>query len=371
MLRTLLLALEIPIGNPYPVDGDTRRYDPITAVTGGLGLVGNVASGLFGASAAKKAGAIQQQQANAEADKIGVVTGEANKGINEAAANAGKYATETATNAAVEAKASAEAAAQGVKTSAGQAADILNPYQDAGAAATKTLQSGLEAGGDFNKNFTAADLQSNLDPGYQFRLDQGTQGQLHSRAAGGNSLSGAAIKDLANYQQGLASQETQNAFDRYNTTTKGRYDRLFGVSEQGRIAGTQQGNLAVDASKYAGDIGYKATTYGGDKLYDSSTYTGNKLFDASTTTGENSIGAAKSAADLRTGGAAAKAAGVVGGSNALTKGLTGGIGAATSAINLQQLLKNPATSGGGVTDAYPTGYSGTNISEVLKRAPRV
>ncbi len=59
------------------------------------------------------------------------------------------------------------------------------------------------------------------DPAYQFRLAQGERGLQRSAAAHGTLLTGDLLKSLANYDQGLASEESSKAFDRalaaYNT----------------------------------------------------------------------------------------------------------------------------------------------------------
>ena len=52
------------------------------------------------------------------------------------------------------------------------------------------------------------------DPGYQFRLQQGQQALERQQAARGTLLSGRAMKDAANYNQGMASQEYGNAWNR-------------------------------------------------------------------------------------------------------------------------------------------------------------
>lgn len=48
------------------------------------------------------------------------------------------------------------------------------------------------------------------DPGYQFRQQQGEQAINRANAARGGRLGGAALKELAGFNQGLASQEFQN-----------------------------------------------------------------------------------------------------------------------------------------------------------------
>lgn len=59
------------------------------------------------------------------------------------------------------------------------------------------------------------------DPGYQFRLQQGTDALQHSAAAGGVLRTGGTLKGLIDYSQNAASQEYANvygrALDKYRT----------------------------------------------------------------------------------------------------------------------------------------------------------
>lgn len=75
------------------------------------------------------------------------------------------------------------------------------------------------------------------DPGYQFRREQGEQAINRSAAARGGRLGGDVLKELANFNSGLASQEFQNYANRQN--------QLMGLSGQ-VDAGTAgaYGNLA-------------------------------------------------------------------------------------------------------------------------------
>jgi hypothetical protein len=52
------------------------------------------------------------------------------------------------------------------------------------------------------------------DPGYQFRLDQGKRQIENSAAARGGLLSGGALKGLTEYNQGFASNEYMNVYNR-------------------------------------------------------------------------------------------------------------------------------------------------------------
>jgi hypothetical protein len=110
----------------------------------------------------------------------------------------------------------------------------LAPYREAGYTALGQLASGTAAGGDFNRNYTMNDLV--MDPGYQFRLSEGQRGVESSAAARGGVLSGATLKALDQYNQGFASNEVNNAYNRYSSDLSGRYNRLAGVAGTGQQA---------------------------------------------------------------------------------------------------------------------------------------
>ena len=85
--------------------------------------------------------------------------------------------------------------------------------------------------GSLLKPFTNFDLST--DPGYQFRLDQGTQGIDRASAARGGYDSGATLKALARYNQDYAAGEFGNAFNRDQTNKTNIYNFLSGMSNQG------------------------------------------------------------------------------------------------------------------------------------------
>lgn len=106
---------------------------------------------------------------------------------------------------------------QGVNsaTTAGQqavsgAAGDTQPYVGAG-------QAGIGALADYalskpTFSFNAGDLQN--DPGYQFQLQQGQKAISNQSAATGLNQSGAALKELTQYGQGLAGTYYNDAFNR-------------------------------------------------------------------------------------------------------------------------------------------------------------
>jgi len=124
----------------------------------------------------------------------------------------------------------------------------LAPYRDAGYTSLKDLVAGTRPGGQFDKVFTNADFVK--DPGYQFRMAEGARGVEASAAARGGALSGGALKALARYQQGYASNEFGAAYDRFNSNLTGRYNRLAGLAGTGQTA-TNSGIAAGQAMNTA------------------------------------------------------------------------------------------------------------------------
>jgi len=109
----------------------------------------------------------------------------------------------------------------------------------------------LETGQQANSRLQAlmnGDMSSFLvDPGYQFRMDQGIQGLDRSAAARGRLFSGGHSTDLLNYNQGLASQEYGNF-----------YNRLMGLSNQGLGTAQYLGGLARNyGNQYGQALGLK------------------------------------------------------------------------------------------------------------------
>lgn len=103
----------------------------------------------------------------------------------------------------------------------------LDPYDNFGAAATSRLAA---LGGVSGSAAQQRALAS--DPGYQFRMGQGIQALDRSAAARGMLLSGAQAKGLSQFNQGLASEELNNA-----------YNRTAGVADAARTSATNIANL--------------------------------------------------------------------------------------------------------------------------------
>jgi hypothetical protein len=150
--------------------------------------------------------------------------------------------------------------------------ELNEPYRQAGI-------------GALNKLITASDYtpfgmdQFQADPGYAFRLGEGQKAIERSAAARGMQLSGSTLKGLTNYAQGAASQEYQNAFNRYQAERSALLNPLQSLAGIGQSATSQ--------------VGAAGQNY------------------------------ANAASDLTTSGAAARASGYVGSSNALNQAIGG------------------------------------------------
>jgi hypothetical protein len=81
----------------------------------------------------------------------------------------------------------------------------------------------------FGENFNApTNVTEQNDPGFQFRLQQGTDAIQRSAAAKGNLLTGGTAKDLMDYGQNSASNEYGNVYNR----ALGEYQQRYNIFQQ-------------------------------------------------------------------------------------------------------------------------------------------
>lgn len=83
--------------------------------------------------------------------------------------------------------------------------------------------------------------QFQQDPGYAFRMSEGMKGLERSAAARGGLLSGATMKGIQRFGQDLASQEYQNAFNRYGVERERRLNPLQSLAGVGQTTSQQLG----------------------------------------------------------------------------------------------------------------------------------
>ena len=78
--------------------------------------------------------------------------------------------------------------------------------------------------------------QFQQDPGYAFRQSEGMKALERSAAARGNLMSGSTMKGIQRFGQDLASQEYQNAFNRYQVERSARLNPLQSLMGSGQSA---------------------------------------------------------------------------------------------------------------------------------------
>ena len=174
---------------------------------------------------------------------------------------------------------------------------------------------------DAYKPFSEAEFK--VDPGYQFRLDQGNKAIQNLAAATGNLNSGRALKDAMNFSSGLASQEYQNAYGRYNND----YLTGFNSHMQNYLTGfnTDQTNKTNIYNKLMGLTGL-----------------GQSSASALANVGQNYSG---QVSNNLAQGANAQASGAVGQANAINQGL----GTVTNALGgyfMNQGMQSPVRGSG-------------------------
>lgn len=118
----------------------------------------------------------------------------------------------------------------------------------------------------WEREFLAPSMEEmQMDPGYQFRLQEGMDAIQHSAAARGGITTGATLEDLTRYSQGLASTEYGSAYGRsrdeyesayrtFQQNQMNQYNRLMGISGMGQQAVGQYGQAGQFAAGTAGNI---------------------------------------------------------------------------------------------------------------------
>ena len=220
-------------------------------------------------------------------------------------------------------------AARAQRSAANQAADtqramferqveLQAPFREAGLTAQNRLMTLLGLGGDPNapgygsaaRDFSMSDFTA--DPGYGFRMSEGMKALERSAAARGGLLSGATLRGVQRFGQDLASQEYQNAFNRFYAMRNAQLNPLQSILGQGQTST----NVLTGA---AGDVG-------------------------------------RGVAGAQMGAGQARASGYVGGANALTGALQSGM-----QNYLMYQYMNPSTGGVGAFGGMGAG----DISQML------
>jgi hypothetical protein len=118
--------------------------------------------------------------------------------------------------------------------------ELQEPFRQGGMTAQNEIMQLLGIGGDktaagygsMAKAFGTDQFQQ--DPGYAFRQAEGMKALERSAAARGNLLSGSTLKGVQRFGQDLASQEYQNAFNRYQTERAAKLNPLQSLMGSGQ-----------------------------------------------------------------------------------------------------------------------------------------
>lgn len=238
------------------------------------------------------------------------------------------------------------------------------PYRESGVANLNQLNTLLGIGGntgaaDFGRfktaDFTNADFLANKDPGYGFRMSEGLKAVDRQAAARGGLISGNALKASQAYGQDMASQEYNNAFNRYQTVRGNTLSPFQTGAAAGQAAAAMQGqanaNFGSAGGQAYGQFGQGASTAYGNAGNAANTAYGN--YGQGTTGVLGAYGT--NATNALTGAANANASGIVGSANAFNQGLSG-ISNLANTYYVNSLLQGRNS---GVS--YPTSaYEGSN-----------
>ena len=286
--------------------------------------------------------------------------GKASKAQQDAALQAGKLTQEfgqlghdeivgAAQESAKGANAAAAAAVGGVEQATTQGRETLDqvneealkrlaPYLEAGELTIGQLKELLGEGGDFNRRFTMEDYQE--DPGYAFRMAEGQKALERSASARGRLLGGGTLKSLGRYSQGVASQEYQNAFDRFMGENAARFGRLSTVAGMGQTATGQANQMG----QWYGDTSLSNLMQGaglaGNFRLRGAEGAGGFLTRGTTDAAEMRFRGAEDAANALLGKGRAAAQGDIDQGDAWSEGTAGAVKGAMDMIALNQML-NP------------------------------
>jgi hypothetical protein len=298
------------------------------AATVGTAVIGSRAAGKAAqtqSDAATKAAQMATDTANAGATDITNAGEGAATGVTTAAGNAAAGVTQAADQAATGIRLSADEANALLRSIYGDAITSLEPYKAAGTTALSQIRAGIAEGGEFNREFTAEDMEK-YDPGYRFRLQEAQKALERSRSTG-TLQSGGALKSLSRYQQGLASEEFNNAFNRFRANRADRYGILSNLTNIGQTAtntgiaagqayGSQAGRNIMDSGEFAGRMLYQGASDAGQFGLTGATAAGGFRTNAANNAANLRMRGTEIAGNAYTDAAASRAAGTMGSANA-------------------------------------------------------
>ena len=383
--QTRAMSIDHPIGDPTGGPAYRELRDPVTAIA--ASTVASVGGSLIGGNAAGKAA---QKQADAAGEASAQQLAQAMQAIEVqqdmlnqqlvTASDTERRQIEIQQQALQDQLAAMQRnrdeqlaiAAQTRDAQLGIARDVLgrqeaafNPYKEAGLSGQNRLLdylgiSGNTAAQDFGRfataEFTPEAFAAGQDPGYAFRMKEGLKAVDAQAAARGGLISGAALKASQRFGQDMASQEYQNAYNRFQTTrqnTLAPYQQLQGVglTTAGQISNVlgNYGQSSIGALGGYGTSAQNAYANFGNVSNVAMDTTAGRTGAYTGAGGQNRFGAYGNCGNQVTGALTgfgnAQAANTMGAGNALASGYVGqanavnqGISGATNAYYQNQML---------------------------------
>jgi hypothetical protein len=177
-----------------------------------------------------------------------------------AALGSGLLASSGAKKAAKAQTQAAQAAEQTQRQMFERQVELQEPFRQAGMTAQQQIMQLLGIGGDASaegygslaRPFGQADFEQ--DPGYAFRQAEGMKALERSAAARGGLMSGATMKGIQRFGQDLASQEYQNAFNRYQIERAARLNPLQSLMGSGQSAANVMTGATGQAASNIGQM---------------------------------------------------------------------------------------------------------------------
>lgn len=133
----------------------------------------------------------------------------------------------------------------------GQTKANLQPFIDVGKQGLSEL-SRRTLSGEFGRPFTAEMMAA--DPGLQYRMQQANLALERSASARGRLLSGGTIRNIAELNQSLASQEFGAAYERDRLGKADEFTRLSSLSNTGLTAASALGEVSQGLGSSLSDL---------------------------------------------------------------------------------------------------------------------
>ena len=123
------------------------------------------------------------------------------------------------------------------------------PWRQAGQNALNTI---ARLQPQFQHQFNAADLKTNLAPNYNFQLQQGLGAVRNAANLESGLVSGNTLKGINDYAQNFAGNAYQNAFNNYTANQTNIFNRLSNIAGLGQTANANVGQAGTALAGNAG-----------------------------------------------------------------------------------------------------------------------